>query len=292
MTVTNTATAALDLAGYFHRIGLSGAQEPDPPVPVHSAPGLPALARIVAGHARSIAFENLDKFTGRDVELDAAALTAKLVHGGRGGGCFEHNLLLRSVLDTLGYTTTGLSGRVLWNRPADAPMPPRNHMLLRVDLPEGPHIVDVGFGGVTLTGVLALEPEKEQATPHEPFRLQPNGPGFMMEARIGGRWRTMYQFDLAEQYFADYAVSSWYSAHHPDSRFTNELVIARPDNDRRYALSGAKPRGTNLTVHHLDGPSEHRPLDSPAAVRAALEEYFLIDTSGLPDLDTALTRLF
>jgi arylamine N-acetyltransferase len=292
MTVTNTATAALDLAGYFHRIGLSGVQEPDPPGPDLSAPGLPALARIVAGHARSIAFENLDKLTGRDVELDAAALTAKLVRGGRGGGCFEHNLLLRSVLDTLGYTTTGLSGRVLWNRPADAPMPPRNHMLLRVDLPEGPHIVDVGFGGVTLTGVLALEPEKEQATPHEPFRIQPHGPGFVMEARIGGQWRTLYQFDLAEQYFADYVVSSWYSSYHPDSLFTNELMIARPDTDRRYALSGAKSRGTNLTVHHLDGPSERRHLDSPAAVRAALEEYFLIDTSGLPDLDTALTRLF
>ena len=290
MTITKAATA--DLVAYLHRIGVSDAPEPDLPASALFVPDLPALAPIVAGHAQSIAFENLDKFTGREVELDAAALTAKLVHGGRGGGCFEHNLLLRGVLDVLGYTTTGLSGRVLWNRPADAPTPPRNHMLLRVDLPEGPHIVDVGFGGVTLTGVLALEPKKEQATPHEPFRLQPNGPGFMMEARIGSQWRTLYQFDLAEQYFVDYAVSSWYSAHHPDSRFTNELVIARPDNDRRYALSGAKSRGANLTVHHLDGPSEHRPLDSPAAVRAALEKYFLIDTSGLPDLDTALTRLF
>jgi arylamine N-acetyltransferase len=196
------------------------------------------------------------------------------------------------VLDTLGYTTTGISGRVLWNRPADTPMPPRNHMLLRVDLPEGPHIVDVGFGGVTLTGVLALEPEKEQATPHELFRLLPDGPGFVMEARIGGQWRTTYQFDLAEQYFADYAMSNWYSSHHLDSRFTKELLIARPDADRRYALSGAESHGANLTVHHLESPSEHRPVESPTAVRAALEEYFLIDTSRLPDLDAALTRLF
>ncbi len=37
-------------------------------------------------------------------------------------------------------------------------MPPRGHMLLLVELAEGPHIVDVGFGGLTLTGVLALEP--------------------------------------------------------------------------------------------------------------------------------------
>jgi arylamine N-acetyltransferase len=291
MTGTTTADD-VDLAAYLHRIGVSDAQEPDLPSSDLSVPGLLALARIVCGHAQSIAFENLDKFTGRDVHLDASALTAKLVRGGRGGGCFEHNLLLRNVLDALGYTTTALSGRVLWNRPAEAPMPARDHMLLRVDLPEGPHIVDVGFGVATPTGVLALEPDVEQVTPHEPYRLLSDGPAFVMEARLGGQWRPLYRFDLAEQYFADYAMVNWYSTHHPDSLFANGLLIARPDTDRRYTLSGTKGSGASLAVHHLDGRSEQRDLNSPAAIRAALEEYFLIDLSGLPDLDAAFTRLF
>lgn len=281
MTTTQTATA--NLAAYLHRIGVSDAVQPD----------RSALARIVAGHARSIAFENLDKFTGRDVRLDTAALTAKLVHGGRGGGCFEHNLLLRHALDALGYATTGLAGRVLWNQPAGAPMPRRSHMLLRVDLPEGPHIVDVGFGFATLTGVLALEPHVEQTTPHGPFRILPDGPSFVMQARLGDRWRPLYRFDLIEQYFADYEMASWYSAHHPGSQFVNALLIGRPDTDRRYTLSGNKGGGgAHLVVHHLDGRSERRDLDSPAAVRAVLEQRFLIDLSGLPDLDAALARLF
>jgi Arylamine N-acetyltransferase len=256
-------------------------------VPAADAADLPTLRRIVAGHARAIAFENLDPFTGREVPLDREALTAKLVHGGRGGYCFEQNLLLRGVLDALGYRTTGLAARVLWGRPADAPVPARSHMLLRVDLAEGPHLVDVGFGGMTLTGVLALQPDVEQATPHEPFRLRPAGPDLVVQAEVGGDWRSLYRFDLTEQHVADYEVSSWYLAHHPASHFVTGLMAARPDDDRRHALGG-----TAYTVHHLGGPSERRELGSPSEIRDVLEEHFRLDLTGLPGLDAALARLF
>jgi arylamine N-acetyltransferase len=256
--------------------------------PEVTGPDLPSLRRIVAGHARSIAFENLDAFTGREVALDPDALTAKLVRGGRGGWCFEQNLLLRGALDALGYVTTGLAARVLWSRPADAPPVPRSHMLLRIDLPEGPHLVDVGFGGLTLTGVLVLEPDVEQATPHEPFRLLPaERAGYVMQARVGGEWRPLYWFDLTEQLMPDYEVSNWYLCNHPRSHFLSGIMSARAEPDRRYALGS-----TSLAVHHLDGPTERRALESPAEIRKVLEETFQIDTSGLSDLEAALGRLF
>jgi len=196
--------------------------------------------------------------------------------------------LLRGALDALGYTTTGLAARVMWGRPADAPPTPRGHLLLRIDLPEGPHLVDVGFGGMTLTGVLGLEPEVEQSTPHEPFRLhQDDGPGYVMQAHVDGEWRALYRFDLTEQYLADYEVTNWYLGHHPASHFLATLMAARPDADRRYALNG-----TTLTVHHLGGASERRVLQSPAQICAVLEEHFRLDLSGLPELDAALGRLF
>jgi arylamine N-acetyltransferase len=266
------------LAAYLDRIGR----------PAVTGPDLPTLRRVVAAHAQSIAFENLDAFTGREVALDPDALSAKLVHGGRGGWCFEQNLLLRGALDAVGYRTTSLAARVLWSRPAEAPPSPRSHMLLRVDLPEGPHLVDVGFGGLTLTGVLALEPEVEQATPHETFRLLPaERSGYVMQARVGGEWRPLYWFDLTEQLVADYEVSNWYLCHHPRSHFLSGIMIARPEPDRRHALNS-----TSLAVHHLDGPTERRTLESPAEIRKELEETFLIDTSGLPDLEADLARLF
>jgi len=276
--MSTAAVTDTGLAAYLDRIGVANGSGPD----------LPTLRRIVAGHARSIPFENLDAFTGREVALDPGALAAKLVHGGRGGWCFEQNLLLRGALAALGYTTTSLAARVLWSRPADAPPSPRSHMLLRVDLPEGPHLVDVGFGGLTLTGVLALEPEVEQDTPHEMFRLLPaERSGYLMQARVGGEWRPLYWFDLTEQLVADYEVSNWYLCHHPRSHFRSGITIARAESDRRYALGS-----TSLAVHHLDGPTERRTLESPAEIRKVLEETFQIDTSGLPDLETALARLY
>ncbi|MGI9000440.1 MAG: arylamine N-acetyltransferase family protein [Pseudonocardia sp.] len=267
----------IDLAAYLARIGTPDAGTAD----------LPTLRRIVAGHTRSIAFENLNPFTGREVRLDPDGLAAKLVHGGRGGYCFEQNLLLRAALDALGYRTTGLAARVLWGRPDGAPVPARGHMLLRVDLPDGPHLVDVGFGGLTLTGVLKLEPNVEQATPHEPFRLLPDAPGFVLQARVGDSWQTLYWFDLTEQHLADYEVSSWYLAHHPTSLFVTSLIATRPAADRRYALSGR-----TFSVHHLDGPTERRVLETPSAILVVLERHLLLDLSALPDLHTALTRLF
>jgi arylamine N-acetyltransferase len=286
VSVTTTTAIDFDVAAYLHRIGLSGAWDGGRP-----PADLATLARIVAAHGQTIAYENLDKFTGRDPHFDPASLTTKIVQSRRGGGCYEQNLLLRGVLDALGYSTTILSGRVLWNRPADAPMTPRTHMLLRVDLPNGPHIIDAGFG-LRITGVLALESDAEQPTPHGLLRIRPDGPAFVLEARLGGRWFALYRFDLAESYMADFSMSSFYNTHHPDSLLIGGLMIGRADTGRRYALSGRKSTGVSLAVHRIDGPTERRALESPAAIRRALEEQFLIDLSGLPDLDHALAKLF
>jgi N-hydroxyarylamine O-acetyltransferase len=160
-------------------------------------------------------------------------------------------------------------------------------MLVRVDLPEGPHLVDVGFGGLTLTGVLALEPDVEQATPHEPFRLQPDGDSFLMQAKLGETWQSLYRFDLTPQHPIDYELANWYVSRHPSSPFVHGILAARPAPDRRYALGGQA-----LSVYHLDGRTERRELATPTELMTALEEQFLLDLAGLPDLEAALKRLF
>ncbi|MEI4902561.1 arylamine N-acetyltransferase, partial [Klebsiella pneumoniae] len=78
----------------------------------------------------SIPFENLDPLLRRPMRLDAASLEQKLVRGGRGGYCFEQNLLLRHALEGIGFTVAGLAARVVWNQPEGAILP-RTHMLLR-----------------------------------------------------------------------------------------------------------------------------------------------------------------
>jgi arylamine N-acetyltransferase len=267
-----------DLDAYLQRIG-------HPPVPV---PDLSRLRSLVACHTRTIAFENLDPFLGRPVMLDPASLQAKLVAGRRGGYCFEQNLLLSHALATIGYATEGLAARVVWHRPEDLPLPPRSHMLVRVELDEGPHLVDVGFGGVTLTGVLRLEAGTVQQTPHEPFRLVEVGDGgLIVQAEVAGTWQSLYRFGLEPAVQSDYEVSSWYLSNHPESPFVTGLTAARAGEGRRYAL-----RGHELTVHHLGTQSRRRTLGSPAELVSALEGDFGLDLSGLGDIEGALARLW
>ncbi len=272
MTGVRTST----LAAYLDRIGVPDARAAD----------LATLRRVVTAHATTIPFENLDPFTGVEPRIDAEPLAAKLVGSRRGGWCFEHNGLLRTNLEALGYDVTGLAARVRWMLPEDAAPTARTHMLLRVELAEGSFLADVGFGGMTPTGVLALEPDVEQQTPLEPYRLHREGPTWTATARAD-RWRPLYTFDLVPAPQIDYEMGNWYLAHHPGSPFRSNLIAALPGADRRHALSGRV-----YTVHHLGGPSERRELDTPGAVRDVLETGFGIDTALVPGIEDRLGTLF
>lgn len=283
-------TPASSIDRYLGRIGYDGAREPT----------LATLQALVACHTEAIAFENLTPLTAAAVRLESAALEEKMVAGRRGGYCFEHNLLLCDALEQLGFRTIGLAARVLWNWPEGLGTPPRTHMLVRVELDDGSYVVDTGFGGLTLTGVLRLETDVQQRTPHEPFRLaaaavlsdraadpsQPDGE-LQLQALLGERWRPLYQFNLQPQQRIDYEVASWYVSTLPESLFVQHLMAGRPTPDRRFGLID-----NTLTVRHRDGPSERTVLNSVQALETSLERNFLLDLSGVIGLRAALQRFF
>ena len=269
------AAAGFDLDAYFARIGYVGGR----------APSLDTLRAVHRHHAEAIAFENLNPLLGWPVRLDAESLRRKMVRCGRGGYCFEQNLLLRYALEALGYKVTGLAARIMWDVPAGTVLP-RGHMLLKVEVGGEPYVSDVGFGVLTPTAPLRLEPGVEQATPHEPFRLTEAGGDFLMEARVRGEWKPLYRFDLQEQTLSDYEVTNWYLSHHPGSHFVTGLIAARPAPGVRYAL-----RDNMLAVHRLDGGTGRRTLATVAELRAALEDTFLLTLPEAPEIDLALGGL-
>lgn len=265
-----------DLDAYFQRIGCTDGPR---------AATLDTLRALHLHHAQAIAFENLDPLSGRPVKLDLPSLENKLIHERRGGYCFEHNLLFSHVLQELGFRVTGLAARVLWNAPEGA-IRPRGHMLLRVDIGDEPYIADVGFGGQTLTAPLRLVTNEAQPTPHEPFRLIKHDQDFLLQTQLGATWKSLYRFDLQQQFQVDYEVTSWYLANHPQSHFVTNLMAARPAPGRRYALFN-----NQLTVHQLTAASEQRTLGSAADLRAVLETYFGLRLPPDPAIDSALARL-
>jgi N-hydroxyarylamine O-acetyltransferase len=267
--------AAFDLDAYLGRIRYGG-----PTDATHRT-----LAAIALAHPIALPFENLDPLLRRPVALDIASLQRKLIRDGRGGYCFEHNLLLGTALTALRFDVTGLAARVMWNNPPGA-ITPRGHMLLLLQLDGHPHIVDAGFGGLTLTAPLRLEADVEQETPHERFRLQRDGDAFLVQARIRDEWKSLYRFDLQRQALADYEVTSWYLSNHPRSHFVTGLIAARAESDRRYGL-----RNTELAIHHLGGSTERRLLTDGRDIRTALADFFRIQLPDGPEVDAAFTRL-
>ena len=257
-----------DLAAYFARIGFVDARHPT----------LPALCGIVAGHTRAIPFENLDVLLGRGARIDIGTVLDKLVQRGRGGYCFEHNTLLLHVLQALGYEVEGLAARVLWNQPEDDPTA-RTHMLLRVRLPEGDFLADVGFGGLTLTCPLRLAIGAEQPTPHEPHRLVAAGEEIELHARLDERWFPLYRFSLLAQLPIDYEMANWFTSTCPNTLFTANLMCARSEPDRRYALLNRK-----YTVRHRDGRVERRTIADADDLHRVLNREFRVE---LTEDDTA-----
>jgi N-hydroxyarylamine O-acetyltransferase len=265
----------IDLDGYFRRIGFTGR-------PAADRATLDALHRL---HPQAIAFENLDPLLGVPVRVDAAALEDKLVRSARGGYCYEHNLLFMHVLKALAFDVRGLAARVIRGVPEGVIMG-RTHMLLCVELAGRRHIADVGFGGVTLTAPLCLDCSGAQPTAHESFRLERAGDEFLLQVQIGETWQSIYCFDLQEQFQVDYEIANWYQCTSPNSYFTANLMAARPVPGVRYAL-----RNNELSVHHLEGPSERRLLRTAAELRDTLAGTFGLTLAGLPGLDALLGRL-
>jgi N-hydroxyarylamine O-acetyltransferase len=264
-----------DLDRYFERIGYDGP----------TTPTLATLQAIHGLHPQAIAFENLNPLLHRPVPLDSDSLQAKLLAQGRGGYCYEQNLLLKHALESIGFGVVGLAARVLWNTSEDA-IRPRTHMLLQVDVDDELWIADVGFGGLTLTAPLRLVEHTVQATPHEPFRLTRLDGDYALQAQVRGDWRTLYRFDLQEQVLPDYELASWYLCNHPESRFVNNLVVARVHPQRRYALLN-----NELAIHELGGDTVRTKLTSAAGLLQVLQDTFGIALPGDPALRAKLAQI-
>jgi arylamine N-acetyltransferase len=182
------------------------------------------------------------------------------------------------VLDELGFGVERLAGRVVWMNP-DGPLPAQTHQVLSVTAPgvDGPLLVDVGFGGQTLTSPIRLEAGPVQETRHEPYRLRERGDGYQLEAEIRGEWQPLYMFNTRPQPRIDLEVGSWYVSTYPNSFFVTGLTAALVTDDARWNM-----RGRNLAVHR-GGETEQIRFDTAAEVLDTLTNRFGIDVADLGD---------
>jgi N-hydroxyarylamine O-acetyltransferase len=266
---------AFDVDAWLKRIGHTSPRAPD----------LATLRAVIAEHTATIPFENIDVLLGRTPRLDLRSLQDKLILSERGGYCFEQNTVLHSGLAALGFQVTRLLARVIRGMAADADGP-ATHMLLRVDLPEGAFLADVGFGNLTPTAPLEFRPMVEQRTPHDVMRLFPVKDELTLQAKSGEDWQSIYRLSPHSRLPVDFEVANWFTATHPASPFVSHLIVARPGPDStRHTLFNGR-----VTVRGPEGRVERFMLDRETDFPDALRTRFGLTLTG-DDLAEALAVL-
>jgi len=213
----------LDLAAYAARIEYRGAL----------LPTLGTLKDLHLAHTTHIPFENLDVLLGRPIRLDIETLWKKLVDGGRGGYCFEHNTLFAAVLETIGFRVERLAARV---RLGATRVLPRTHMLLVVQVNGAEWLADVGFGGDGLLLPVPLQPGEEVSQFGWKHRVIVEDAAFVLQTALPEGWADMYCFTREPQQPVDYDLANYYISTHPESPFVRSLTAQLPGPHRRLIL--------------------------------------------------------
>lgn len=251
---------ALDMDAYLRRIGYSG--------PL--APTVDVLQAIHHAHATTIPFENLDIPLGRGISLDMAALQEKLLVRGRGGYCFEHNLLLAAVLETIGFDVRRLVARVQPDKPG-----PRTHMMLNVHLDGRVWLADVGFGAALLEPIpLGDGVTSRQGAWTYSTRRRVDGAWALREPGDGDA-QDLYAFTGDPQHRIDYVIANHFTATHPSSSFANQVVAMRTTPQERSTL-----RGRTLATRRGDGASEEREIAAAELGEVLRETFGIALTAG------------
>jgi N-hydroxyarylamine O-acetyltransferase len=214
----------LDLAAYLERIGYAGDRDPT----------LAVLRALHLAHAMHIPFENLDVLLRVPIRLDLASVQAKLVRGGRGGYCFEHNALFAAVLERFGFAVERLAARV---RAGAHRILPRTHMTLLVTAEGGTWLADVGFGAEGLLLPVPFGGGRESRHFAWIYRIVTGESGLsVLQSSRDGTWQDLYAFTREPQAPIDYEMASYYTSTHPDSRFLRTLTAQRAGPEGRHIL--------------------------------------------------------
>lgn len=253
------------IENYLKRIGFEGEPKVD----------LTTLSEIQQKHIATIPFENLNPFFGIPVAIDDESIYHKLVEEGRGGYCFEQNLLLKNSLQSIGFKVRGLMGRAGISSHSTG----RTHLILLVTLENKDYIVDAGYGGFVPPVPLLLQTNLIQKTPNQDFRLVQFHHEFRLEINMLGSWKRLYDFDLQPQIMKDYEVANWYTSTHPLSLFTQIPVIAISEKGLRHTFTGK-----SFSTYRIHQNPEKRLLTTLDEIQQVLEEVFKINLSNLKDL--------
>ncbi|MBS1998707.1 MAG: arylamine N-acetyltransferase [Cyanobacteria bacterium SZAS LIN-2] len=245
---------------YLDRIGIKG----------RPAVNLAGLTAVHRAHMMSIPYENLDVQLGHPVSISVEGACAKIVGRKRGGWCYEMNGSMGWALEQLGFKVTRLAGAVM--REAHGELALCNHLVLRVDLPEGTYLGDVGFGEGSLDPVRLV-----------PGEFSSNGFKFSLSQDEHHWWRLHkylpsgarsfdFKLEPAEDSCLAFRCAELQSL--PESIFVQNLICYRHHEGGYYNLLGRVLR--HIRSADMTDVSE-RLLENEDDLVTTLKEIFFLD---------------
>lgn len=245
---------------YLARIRYYGTREPS----------LEALESLIQAQLTNVAFENFDIHLGVPLRLDIASLYRKIVLRGRGGFCYELNLLFAELLRELGYDVELLSARVFRH---DSMGPEFDHMALRVQIDGGtPYLVDVGFGNNS-TLPLELKAGVARHQRRNDYRLLPSEDGLRFESEEHDGYIRGYRLSLEPRQVNEFGPMLRYHQTSARSWFTQARICVLVTEDGRRSL-------VEGTLRDDDGPA--RQVSDAGETLNILRDRFGVDLPRMP----------
>jgi N-hydroxyarylamine O-acetyltransferase len=227
-------------------------------------------------------YENLDIQLGRPIRLDADSLFTKLVEGGRGGYCYEHNGVMAYALEAMGFDVRRVLGGVARETEGDGNW--WNHMPLVVRFGNDEYLADAGIG----TGFRDPLPIRNGSYRVGVFN-------FGVWSLGDGVWRCSidprvanltFDFTLDRREVAEFEPRCTELSTSPESPFVKTMTVQNPGETDMWGL-----RARTLTVYDPKLPEGKtvRVIADPDEFAAQLRGRFNLTLSDA-EIDTLWTK--
>lgn len=223
----------------------------------------PTLRRLQRAHVTRIPYVNMDLPLGVRTPVEFTHCLRKVL-AGRGGHCYELNVAFRWLLERLGFRAELVLASILPT--ADARVFWGSHMAIRVTLPDGDWLVDVGLGDGALEPLPLREGTYQQGA--DTYRVISDGDEWVFRHRERGSvwgYRVRGGVDLS-----DFV---------PHERVMSRVLARSPLVQTRTATGSVTLRGNRLSREDATG-SRHRQVLGLVDLRSVLVHDFGLDVTS------------
>ncbi|MEV4443054.1 arylamine N-acetyltransferase [Streptomyces sp. NPDC049577] len=253
----------VDVDAYLERIGAKRPERLD----------LAALAHLQERHIMSVPFETIDFNLGIPIRMGEDVLD-KVVRRRRGGGCYELNSAFATLLRELGFSVHMLPGRTLHNGQEALLGWFYGHMVLRVDLADGPYLVDVGFRWASRKP-LRMDLREVQQDENGAYRIVDTPEGDVELVHNGVH---RIRLETRARDLGDFVPTLWFFSTSPDSPVTGGSVWA----------SLITPTGRvsllDRTLTRIENGERFKEVLDDEAFIPAMRRWFGMEIDRLPNL--------